>query len=165
MVTLIFLRGLCGYVWVDILTLSPPRDYTRNDQQIVPTSVYLPTARNWYLLTSQTWPPFPNKARFSVQSRPHLPVLPTLDTTAPAQPRHGNSIHQHHCFEGGQIHHPWNVEVWKKEHSMLFNDAWLSGKKSLSSVTPDLSKDMQCHAWLYTLFKACRSPEQTSGHS
>ena len=25
MVTLIFLRGLCGYVWVNILTLSPPR--------------------------------------------------------------------------------------------------------------------------------------------
>ena len=25
MVTLIFLRGLCGYAWVNILTLSPPR--------------------------------------------------------------------------------------------------------------------------------------------
>ena len=25
MVTLIFLRGLCGYVWINILTLSPPR--------------------------------------------------------------------------------------------------------------------------------------------
>ena len=26
MVTLIFLRAFCGYVWVNILTLSPPRD-------------------------------------------------------------------------------------------------------------------------------------------
>ena len=25
MVSLIFLRGLCGYVWVNLLTLSPPR--------------------------------------------------------------------------------------------------------------------------------------------
>ena len=27
MVTLIFLRGLCEYVWVNILTLSPLREY------------------------------------------------------------------------------------------------------------------------------------------
>ena len=29
MVALIFLGGLCGYVWVNILTLSPPRDYNQ----------------------------------------------------------------------------------------------------------------------------------------
>ena len=27
MVTSIFLHGLCGYIWVNILTLSPWRDY------------------------------------------------------------------------------------------------------------------------------------------
>ena len=33
MVTLIFLRGLCGYVLVDILPLSPPRVLTVDDQK------------------------------------------------------------------------------------------------------------------------------------
>ena len=35
MATLIFLRGLCEYVWANILTLSPPRDMTYEYDNIV----------------------------------------------------------------------------------------------------------------------------------
>ena len=36
MVTLIFLRGLCGYVWVNILTLLPPRVLDTRESKLFP---------------------------------------------------------------------------------------------------------------------------------
>ena len=57
MVTSIFLRGLCGYVWVHILTLSPPgavlnitfsRDWYVNDN-ICTKQTHTQTMTNWAL--------------------------------------------------------------------------------------------------------------------
>ena len=39
MVNLIFLRGLCGYVWVKILTLSIPRYSSIPSAEIIPPSI------------------------------------------------------------------------------------------------------------------------------
>ena len=46
MATLIFFRSLCGYVWVNILTVSPPRVNTREEQNKTLTELSSPSVRS-----------------------------------------------------------------------------------------------------------------------
>ena len=43
MVTSVFLRGLCGYIWVNILTLSPQRGVTMGERIMVNIVTFIHT--------------------------------------------------------------------------------------------------------------------------